>query len=70
MTEVKDVRGTAFVVAEFRARENAQAHPLYLDPVVHIFLDDRAKKAAAAIRANFPAGEKRSATRKTESMPR
>jgi methyltransferase (TIGR00027 family) len=58
MTEVKDVRGTAFVVAEFRARENAQAHPLYLDPVVHIFLDDRAKKAAAAIRANFPAGEK------------
>lgn len=58
MTEVKDVRGTAFVVAEFRARENEQAHPLYLDPVVHIFLDDRTKKAAAAIRANFPAGEK------------
>jgi methyltransferase (TIGR00027 family) len=58
MTEVKDVTGTAFIVAEFRARENEQPHPLYLDPVVHIFLDDRAKKAAAAIRASFPAGEK------------
>jgi methyltransferase (TIGR00027 family) len=58
MTEVKDVRGAAFVVAEFRARENEQPHPLYRDPVVHIFLDDRAKKAAAAIRADFPAGEK------------
>jgi methyltransferase (TIGR00027 family) len=58
MTEVKDVRGTAFVVAEFRARENEQAHPLYRDPIVHVFLDDRSKKAAAAIRANFPAGEK------------
>jgi len=58
MNEVREVTGTAFVVAEFRARENEQAHPLYLDPVVHIFLDERTKKAAAAIRADFPAGEK------------
>jgi methyltransferase (TIGR00027 family) len=58
MTGLKDVRGTAFVVAEFRARENEQPHPLYVDPVVHIFLDDRTKTAAAAIRADFPAGEK------------
>jgi methyltransferase (TIGR00027 family) len=58
MTEVREVTGTAFVVAEFRARENDEPHPLYLDPVVHIFLDDRTKKAAAAIRADFPAGEK------------
>jgi hypothetical protein len=58
MTEVREVTGTAFVVAEFRARENDEPHPPYLDPVVHIFLDDRTKKAAAAIRADFPAGEK------------
>src|SRR5262245_10999904 len=58
MNEVRKVTGTAFIVAEFRALENERTHPLYLDPVVHIFLDDRTKKAAAAIRADFPAGEK------------
>jgi methyltransferase (TIGR00027 family) len=58
MTEVKDVTGTAFVVAEFRARENAEPHPLYLDPIVPIFLDARTKRAADAIKADFPAGEK------------
>jgi methyltransferase (TIGR00027 family) len=58
MNDVRELTGTAFIVAEFRARENQQAHPLYLDPVVHIFLDERTKKAAAAIRADFPAGEK------------
>lgn len=58
MTEVKDVTGTAFVVAEFRARENDEPHPLYRDLVVPIFLDDRTRLAADAIRADFPAGEK------------
>ena len=58
MTEVKDVTGTAFVVAEFRARENAEPHPLYLDPIVPIFLDARTKRAADAIQADFPAGAK------------
>lgn len=58
MTEVKDVTGTAFVVAEFRARENAEPHPLYRDPIVPIFLDERTKRAADAIRADFPAAEK------------
>ncbi len=58
MNEVRKVTGTAFIVVEFRALENERTHPLYLDPVVHIFLDDRTKKAAAAIRADFPAGEK------------
>jgi len=57
MTEVKDVTGTAFVVAEFRARENDERHPLYLDHVVPIFLDDRTKRAAAAIAAGFPAAD-------------
>jgi methyltransferase (TIGR00027 family) len=58
MNEVREVAGTAFIVAEFRALENEETHPLYLDPVVHIFLDERTKKAAAAIRADFPAGQK------------
>src|SRR6185312_11530899 len=58
MNQVREVTGTAFIVAEFRARENEQANPLYRDPVVHIFLDESTKKAAAAIRADFPAGEK------------
>ena len=32
MSPIKDVTGTAFVVAEFRARENEEPHPLYVDP--------------------------------------
>ena len=57
MSEVREVTGTAFVVAEFRARENEEAHPLYLDPIVPIFLDARTRAAADAIKADFPAGE-------------
>jgi methyltransferase (TIGR00027 family) len=55
MNEVREVTGTAFVVAEFRARENVEPHPLYLDPVVPIFLDDRTRRAADAISDGFPA---------------
>jgi methyltransferase (TIGR00027 family) len=55
MNEVREVTGTAFVVAEFRARENAEAHPLYLDPVVPIFLDESTRAAADAISDGFPA---------------
>jgi len=58
MSPIKDVSGTAFVVAEFRARENAEPHPLYVDRVVPIFLDERTKQAADAIAAGFPAAEK------------
>jgi methyltransferase (TIGR00027 family) len=57
MNEVREVTGTAFVVAEFRARENEEAHPLYTDHVVPIFLGARTRAAADAIRADFPAGE-------------
>ena len=57
MTEVKDVTGTAFIVAEFRDRENAAPHPLYRDPIVPIFLDDRTKRAADRIAAGFAAAE-------------
>ena len=55
MNEVRDVTGTAFVVAEFRARENAEAHPLYRDPIVPIFLDERTRREADAISDGFPA---------------
>ena len=55
MNEVREVTGTAFVVAEFRARENDEAHPLYVDPIVPIFLDDRTRRAADAISDGFPA---------------
>jgi len=56
MTDIKNVTGTAFVVAEFRASENSEPNPIYLDPVVPIFLDERTKRAAAAIEADFPPG--------------
>jgi methyltransferase (TIGR00027 family) len=55
--EIKHVTGTAFIVAEFRARENAEPRPLYVDRVVPIFLDERTRRAADAIRADFPPGE-------------
>ena len=55
MNEVREVTGTAFVVAEFRARENTELHPLYLDAIVPIFLDDRTRRAADAISDGFPA---------------
>ena len=56
-TEIRQVTGTAFVVAEFRARENEEPHPLYVDRIVPIFLDERTRVAADAIRADFPAAE-------------
>jgi hypothetical protein len=58
MNGLKDVTGTAFIVAEFRVRENAEAHPLYVDPIAPIFLDERTKQAADAITAGFPPAEK------------
>jgi len=58
MTEIKHVTGTAFIVAEFRARENEQANPLYVDRIVPLFLDERTKQTANAISSGFPAAEK------------
>lgn len=54
MTEIQKVAGTAFVVAEFRNDENSEAHPLYHDPFVHLFLDQASKKAADRISQSFP----------------
>lgn len=57
MTGIKHVTGTAFVVAEFRAQENAEANPLYVDPIVPLFLDERTRQAADAISDGFPGAE-------------
>jgi hypothetical protein len=54
MTVVRNVTRTAFVVAEFRAEENRELHPLYRDPIVHLFLDEESRKAADQIFASFP----------------
>jgi methyltransferase (TIGR00027 family) len=54
MSEIKDVPGTAFVVAEFRAEENQAVAPLYLDPVVELFLSEESRRAANVVAARFP----------------
>jgi len=54
VSSVKNVSGTAFVVAEFRADENRQPTPLYEDPVVALFLDEDSREAADRMAASFP----------------
>jgi Leucine carboxyl methyltransferase len=55
MTAVKDVTGTAFIVAEFRADGNSEDEPLYRDEIVKLFLDADTKKAADSFSSDFPA---------------
>ena len=52
--EIRNVSGTAFVVAEFRAEENDEAYPLYQDSVVSLFLNEDTRLAAGAVAASFP----------------
>jgi methyltransferase (TIGR00027 family) len=54
MSQIKDVSGTAFVVAEFRAEENLAATPLYRDSVVELFLSEDSRYAAGLVAASFP----------------
>jgi len=54
MAEIKNVTGTAFVVAEFRAEENREVNPLYHDWVVGLFLNEETKHAAGSIATAFP----------------
>jgi methyltransferase (TIGR00027 family) len=54
MLQIRNVTGTAFVVAEFRAEENDASHPLYRDHVVNLFLDERSRQAAARVATGFP----------------
>lgn len=55
MSTIKDVSGTAFVVAEYRAEENQELVPLYTDPVVGLFLSDASRQAAERLCSRFPA---------------
>src|SRR6476646_5286537 len=57
MTEIQDVTGTAFIVAEYRARGSVEPDALYSDPIVPLFLDERTRQAADRMAANFPPGE-------------
>ena len=54
MTAIRNVTGTAFVVAEFRNDENKESHPLYRDPFVYLFLDRETQEAADQISKSFP----------------
>jgi len=56
MTEIQNVIGTAFIVAEYRARENAEPNPLYRDPIVPLFLSKQTRQAADRLSADFPPG--------------
>ncbi|MBE9092819.1 SAM-dependent methyltransferase [Tychonema sp. LEGE 07203] len=53
----KNVTGTAFLVAEFRAEENQETIPLYTDNVVKIWLNEETKKIADQISQNSPAAK-------------
>jgi methyltransferase (TIGR00027 family) len=55
MSTIKDVVGTAFVVAEYRAEENHEVTPIYEDPVVGLFLSDASRHAADRVSSRFPA---------------
>jgi methyltransferase (TIGR00027 family) len=55
MSQIENVSGTAFVVAEFRAEENDAAAPLYQDRVVELFLNEETKRAAERVASGFPA---------------
>lgn len=54
MADIRNVTGTAFIVAEFRAGESQEARPLYRDEVVQIFLDADTRKAAQSFEAALP----------------
>src|SRR5262245_45052135 len=54
-TTIKDVSGTAFVVAEYRAEENREPSPIYQDSVVELFLSNASRQAAERVSSRFPA---------------
>jgi methyltransferase (TIGR00027 family) len=53
VSTIKDVSGTAFVVAEYRAEENLEPAPIYRDPVVGLFLSDASRQAADRVSSRF-----------------
>lgn len=57
MSDNKDVSGTAFIIAAFRAEENEENYPLYTDQVTSLFLNAQIKETAKAVAQNFPAAK-------------
>ncbi len=57
MAEIKNVTGTAFIVAEYRAEENAAPDPLYRDSIVELFLNDATRQAAANVTVASPSAK-------------
>lgn len=57
MSDNKNVSGTAFVIAAFRAEENDADSPLYTDQVAGLFLNAQIKETAKSIAQNFPAAK-------------
>jgi methyltransferase (TIGR00027 family) len=54
MMEIKEVAGTAFIVAEYRAEENLEPNPLYQDLIVPVFLNEATRRAADYAAAPSP----------------
>ncbi len=54
MAQMRNVSGTAFVVAEYRSEENDAARPLYRDTIVNLLLNDESRQAAARAAVGFP----------------
>jgi methyltransferase (TIGR00027 family) len=54
MSEIRNVSGTAFVVAEYRAEENSEETPLYEDHVVGLFLSEESRSAARRVALRYP----------------
>lgn len=57
MIEIKNVSGTAFIIAEYRADGNQDATPLYHDEIVQLFLNRETQKIAEDAAINFPAAK-------------
>lgn len=54
MSDINNVSGTAFIVAEFRADENKEINPLYTDEIVRLLLNNETKQLAEYVTQNFP----------------
>ena len=54
MPEIRNVSGTAFIIAEFRAEETAAPDPLYRDEIVKLFLDRESEQVAHQVAQSFP----------------
>lgn len=57
MSDPKNVSGTAFIIAAFRAEENEAEVPLYTDQVVQFYLNNQIKETAKSVAQNFPAAK-------------